>query len=122
MRKWFKTLFLCCITLLLTACPKTEKDARDADAGLNGAIAAAQARYQSTCTQDTKQQVCTLINQAVSAQNALITATEAYCGWSTAVPPPNHMAVCVAITNAKQGLLSAIANANSFTLQLRGAL
>jgi hypothetical protein len=107
---------------ILIGCPKVEQDARDSAAGLNGAIAAAQSKYQASCTANSKQQVCTLINQAVSAQNALITATEAYCGWSTAAPPPDPTATCVPVKNAQAGLTSAIANANSFILQLKGAL
>jgi hypothetical protein len=116
-----RILMLLPMVLLLAGCPKQEQNARDAAAGLNGAIAAAEARYQSTCTADPKQQVCTMISQAVSAQNALVTATEAYCGWSTVAPPP-PATVCVPVKNAQQGLISAIANANSFVLQLRGAL
>jgi hypothetical protein len=119
---YFLTLVIAAGTCLMTACPKPEQDARDAGAALNGAIAAAQAKYQAQCSADTKLQVCTIINQAVSGQNALITATETYCGWSTAAPPPDPTATCVPVASAKSALIAAIANANSLTLELKGAL
>ncbi len=118
----FGILIIIATTLLLAGCPKAEQDARDTAAGLNGAIAAAQAKYTAQCIASPSQQVCTMIQRAVSAQNALITATETYCNWSTASPPPNPTTTCMPVASAKQGLLAAIANANSLTLELKGAL
>lgn len=117
-----KLLAIIPLVLMLAGCPKPEQDARDAGAGLNGAIAAAQSKYQTSCAANSAQAICSTINQAVSAQNALITATEAYCGWSTLNPPQNQNQVCVPVKSAQSALQTAIANANTFITQLKGAL
>lgn len=119
-----KTIFLTLIlslTLLTAACSPIENDARDAAAALNGAIASMQTKYNSTCTTNPNQNVCSLIDHAVDGQNSLITAVETYCGWSTTNPPPDQLAKCVPVNNAKAGLVAAIANANQLTLELKGA-
>lgn len=111
--------FLC---LFMIGCSPVENQARDSAAAIKGAIESAQAKYVDACKSDPRQQVCFLINKAVSAQNALITATEGYCGWSQSAPPADMNAKCVPVKSAEGALKSAILNANNFTKQLKGAL
>ena len=113
---------LLCSILLLAGCPKAEQDARDAAAALNGSIIATQQKYQSVCAATPGQPACQMIDRAIESQNALVTATEAYCGWSTLAPPPDPTAVCVPVQSAKAGLTAAILNANLFTVELKGAI
>ena len=112
------------LLLVLTACPKVEQDARDTAAALGGAIKAAQVQHQAECQAAVAEgnQTCQLINRAVDAQNALVTATEAYCGWSTGAPPSDPNAKCVAVSGAQAGLQAAINNANQFVTELRGVI
>jgi hypothetical protein len=113
---------LLCIPLL--ACTPIEQSARNTAAALNGALTAAQAKYQASCTANPKQTVCTTINQAIAGQNALITATEAYCSWppGTITTPPLPTTACTPVKTATAALQTAIANANLFVAQLKGAL
>jgi len=107
--------------LFLTACPAIEQNARDTAAALNGAIVSAQAQYNSQCKGEPGAKECVIINQAADAQNALITATEAYCGWSTTAPPPDPATTkCVPVRSAQAGLRTAIANANLLITELKG--
>ena len=116
-----KSILLVLATILMVACSSTlAQQARDTSAALNGAIAGAQAKYQSSCTANPSQQVCTVINQAVAGQNALITATEAYCGWVAGTAPTNQ--TCTPVSNAEAGLTAAIANANQLITQIKGAI
>jgi hypothetical protein len=109
-------------TLALVACSPLEQQARNTAAALQGAIGAAQAQYQTTCTANPSQTACTVINQAVAGQNALVTAAEAYCGWSTAAPPAVTTATCVPVKSAQAGLQTAINNANLFVTELKGVI
>jgi hypothetical protein len=117
-----RLVFVWPLLLVLLACPAVENNARDASAALGGAIKSAQAQHQDECKLNGTLSACTLINRAVDGQNALITATEAYCGWSTAAPPPDPTTKCVAVTSLKAGLQTAINNANAFVLQLKGVI
>jgi hypothetical protein len=107
-------------------CTPVEQQGRNAAAALNGAIAAAQAQYQTSCSAPAAQQVnptvCSLIDQAVSGQNALVTATETYCGFVVGAPPANPAASCVPVKSAQAGLVAAIANANTLVLELQAAV
>ena len=116
------TLSLLSILLVLVGCQPIEQSARDTAAALNGAITAAQAQYLTTCTADKTQATCQLINRAVAAQNALITATEAYCGWSVTAPPPDPTVACQPIKAAVPALQSAINNATPFITELKGVI
>lgn len=109
---------LCSITI---GCSPIENNARDAAAGLNGALVAAITQNQAACTASPTSPICDVIRRGISGQNALITSIETYCGWSTAAPPPDQLATCVPVKTAKAGLVAAIANANQLTLQLKGA-
>lgn len=109
-------------TLILTACTPLEQSARNTAAALQGALAAAQAQYQTECTASPKDTPCTVINQAVSGQNALVTAVEAYCNWSQASPPANGTVPCVPVKSASAGLQTAINNANLFIVELKQIL
>jgi hypothetical protein len=111
--------FLC---LFMIGCAPVENQARDSAAAIKGAIESAQTKYGATCRENSGQQVCDVVNKGVSAQNALITATEAYCGWSTVSPPSDPNAKCVPVSGAKASLEAAIANANEITKELKGAL
>lgn len=115
---------LCLLLLLipLIGCPKTEQNARDAAAALRGLLTTAQTQYQTSCQANSTQTVCQSINRGVSAQNALITATESYCGWSTTAPPPDPMTVCVPVKSAEAALKSATANANQAIAEIRGVI
>lgn len=115
-----RVLVLLAATLLFTACP-AEKDARDTAAALQGSLLAAQAKYQASCTAAPTLQICHIINQGVSAQNALITATQAYCGWSAATPPPKGTK-CVPVKSAEAAFTAALANARQLTGEIKGSI
>jgi hypothetical protein len=117
-----KPSLLLCLTLVLTACSPLEQQARNTAAALQGALAAAQTQYTVECTANPKQSYCLTINQAVAGQNALITALEAYCGWSQSAPPANGTAPCVPVKTAAAGLQTAVNNANLFVTELKGIM
>ena len=118
-----KLLLLVPFVLILTACPAgVESKGRDTAAALKGALGTAQAEYTAECTADKTKPACTAINRGVSAQNALITALESYCGWSTTAPPPDQTAKCVPVSSARSALDAAIANANQAINEIKGVL
>ena len=84
-----KTAILAIACLFLVACSPLEQQARNTAAALQGAILAAQTQQQTSCAANPSQESCRVINGAIGAENALITATEAYCGWSVTAPPAN---------------------------------
>lgn len=122
MRKAITLSMLVALFLVTTACSPIEQNARNTAAALQGALSAAQAKYQTECTSSPKDQACVTINQAVAGQNALITAVEAYCGWSESAPPPTGSATCVPVKTAAAGLQTSINNANLFITELKGIL
>jgi len=121
MRKLCTTL-LALGVLPMLACSPLENQARDAAAALSGSIVAAQAKYQGSCTANPSQQICQAINRGVSGENALVTAVETYCGWAVTPAPPDPNATCVPVKSAQAALQTAIANAATLTLQIKGAL
>jgi len=88
-----------------------DQHGRDVAAALNGAITSAEAQYGASCGKNPSQAACTAIGKGVSAQNALITAIQSYCGWSATTPPSNPQAPCVAVSGAAGILNTAITNA-----------
>ena len=118
-----KQLFLIptLLAAIMFSCQATplEQSARDTDAALSGALSAAQAQYQASCTSNPQQTVCTTINKAGAGQNALTTAIEAYCGWSAGT---NTASTCTPVKTAAAGLQTAIDNANLFVTELKGVL
>lgn len=110
------------LLLLTVACSPVENNARDAAATLGGTLTYAQAKYGAECSNHSMAAVCSLVNQGVSAQNALVTATEAYCNWSTTAPPPDQAAKCVPVKGTEAALNTAIANANRIVSEIRGSL
>jgi hypothetical protein len=110
------------LTMALTACSPLEQKARDTAAALSGVIVAAQQKYLVTCQNNPTQGVCQNINKGVSAENALITAVETYCGWSASPAPPDPNAKCVPVKGAAAALNAAVSNAATLTLQIKGAL
>lgn len=111
---------LCGIT---TACSPIENNARDAAAGLNGALTAAITKYTDTCTKtNPNAPVCNVLRSGVAGQNALVTSVETYCGWSVAAPPTDPLTKCKPVATAKAGLIAAIANANQLTLEIKAAI
>lgn len=108
--------------LLLVACSPIEQKARDTAAALQGTLIAAQAKYHDSCVANPSQTVCVAINRGVSGENALITAVELYCGWSTTAPPADVNAKCVPVKTAQAALTSAINNAVALTTEIRGTL
>src|SRR5438874_7486962 len=107
MRKLF-TIVIALGVLPMLACSPLENQARDAAAALSGSIVAAQAKYQGSCTASPSQQICQAINRGVSAENALITAVETYCGWAVTPGPPDPHANCVAVKSAEAILQAAV--------------
>ena len=116
-----KILLLLAATIVLVGCGGLENNARDVAASLNGVLTSAQTQHQE-CVADSTPQTCQLIKRGVSAQNALITATEGYCGWSTTAPPPDPTTKCVPVKGAEAALKSAITNANELTLEIKGTV
>jgi hypothetical protein len=117
-----KRIAIALLCLSMIGCAPVENQARDSAAAIKGAIGSAQTKYGATCRENSGQQVCDVINKAVNAQNGLITATEAYCGWSQAAPPADQSGKCVPVKSAESGLKAAILNADNFTKELKGAL
>lgn len=118
----FRIVIVLAFLMPLIACQPIEKNARDTSAALQGTIVAAQAKYHDSCVANPAQTVCQSINSGVSGENALITAIETYCGWSTAAPPADLNAKCVPVKSAEAGLNTAIANANQLTNEIKGTL
>ena len=104
--------------LAMVGCSPIENQARDTAAALSGAIVAAQTQYQASCVANPNQQVCQLIDQGVSGENALISAVETYCGWTPTVAPPDATAQCVPVKSARAALEAAITNASTLTLEI----
>jgi len=115
-------VIICCLSLVMLGCQPVENSARDTSAALGGLLATAQTQNQQTCQAQPTQTVCVLINKGIAAQAALITATEAYCGWTVGVVPGDPNAKCVPVKSAVQGLQAAIDNAKPFIAQLKGVL
>ena len=97
-----------------------QSEARDVAAALKGALKSAQTQYQSSCTANPKQSACVAINKAVGVQNVLITADQAYCGWSATVQPSDPNATCVPVQGAVGALNAAIANAATAISEIQG--
>jgi hypothetical protein len=115
--------FVLSLVLVLVACSPLEQQARNTAAALQGAISSAQAQYLSQCqATPTAAGPCTIINQAVAGQNALVTAVEAYCGWSETAPPANGALACTPVKGAAPGLQTAINNATLFITEIKGIL
>lgn len=106
----------------MLGCSPLENQARDTAAALSGSIVAAQSKYQASCTANSSQKICDAIDRGVSAENALITTVETYCGWTPTLAPPDPMAKCVPVKSAQEALEAAIANAATLTVQIKGAL
>lgn len=115
-------LLLSTVLGLMVACSPIENQARDTAAALSGALVASQGKYQARCMENPGEEICQVINRGVSAQNALITAVETYCGWSVTAPPADPRAKCVPVKSAEQGLKAAIANAAALTAEIKGAI
>ncbi len=92
------------------------KTARDTTAALNGALKAAQEQYAPECQSDASKPACVMINKAIAAHGALITATEAYCGFSDVSQP---LDTCKPVATAQAGLMAALDNAQQFLTQLK---
>lgn len=116
------TLLLAFGLLPMLACSPLENQARDTAAALSGSIVAAQGKYQASCTANPAQEICGIINRGVSGENALITAVEAYCGWTPTLAPPDPKATCVPVRSAQAALQAAIVNAATLTSQIKGVI
>jgi hypothetical protein len=113
-------LFIC--LLAMVGCSPLENQARDSAAALSGSLVAAQTKYQPSCSAKPSQEICQVINRGVSAENALITAVETYCGWTATPGPADPNAKCAPVKSAQAALQTAIANAATLTIQIKGAL
>lgn len=116
------TLLLVLALLPMLGCSPLENQARDTAAALSGAIVAAQTKYQASCSANSAQEICGVINRGISGENALITAVETYCGWTPTLAPPDPAATCVPVKSAQAALQAAIANAATLTSQIKGAI
>ena len=116
-----KLSLLLAATIVLVGCG-LENNARDSAAALNGVLTSAQAQHLAECQADPSMPHCQLIKRGISGQNALITATESYCGWSTTAPPPDPTTKCVPVKGAEAALKAAITNANELTLEIKGTV
>lgn len=117
------TAFILGLTILTTGCSPIEIQARDTAAALQGVLKVAMPQYETTCEANPNQQICNLINNGISAQNALLTAGETFCGWNPALPPPNpDTTPCVEQKGATALLKAAIGNAAAFTIEIKGAI
>ncbi len=116
------TIVLVVILLPMLACSPLESQARNTAAALSGSIVAAQTKYQASCGVNPGQEICQVINRGVSGEDALITAVEAYCGWTSTLAPPDPTATCIPVKSAEAVLRAAIANASTLTLQIKGAI
>lgn len=121
MRKLIAIVLGFCLFPML-GCSPVENQARDTAAALSGSIVAAQTRYQKTCAADPSQEICQVINRGISGENALIIAVETYCGWGPSLAPPDPAAKCVPVKSAEAALRTAMANAATLTLQIKGAI
>lgn len=110
---------ICCLVLLTVACHTIESNARDTIAAAQGVIVQAQVQFQPQCSADATKAPCPVINQAVSAQNAAITALEAYCGFT---PTSGVTEKCTPVKSLQPALTSALANLNQFVTELKGAI
>ena len=93
------------------------QNARDTSAALGGLLTQAQNQYMTACTADKTQPTCTLINRGVAGQNALISATESYCGFKIGTADPT--AVCVPVASAQAGLQAALSNATQLVNEIK---
>ena len=118
-----KLLWLIPLLAITLACPtqSLEQSARDTSAALGGLLTEAQAQHQD-CKSDATPTVCQTINRGVAGQNALITAEETYCGWSTSAPPPDTTSTCVPVKDAQSGLQTAITNAQQLINEIKGTV
>jgi len=116
-----KRLLLLPALLLLTACPNVANTARDTAAALGGALVEAQSQNLTLCANNPAQPVCQIIKRGIEAQNALITATETYCGWSANAVPPVGQA-CAPVSSAQAALTAAINNANLEITEIKGVI
>src|ERR1039458_70016 len=91
--------------------PTIQSSARDASAALNGLLVAAQTQYLTTCKANPTQTACQTINRGIAVQNILITADQAYCGWSATVKPTDPNATCVPVQGTSSALNTAISDA-----------
>lgn len=119
MKKLLVTFAAC---IVLTGCSPLEQNARNTAAALQGIIVAAQSEYQTSCASTPGLAVCQDINRGISAQNALVTAVEAYCSWNTVSPPTDPNAVCVPVKTSQQALQTAIANATAEITAIKGII
>jgi hypothetical protein len=120
--KKLNTLLLVLGLLPMLGCSPLENQARDTAAALSGAIVAAQTKYQASCTANSVQEICGIINRGVSGENALVTAVESYCGWTPTLAPPDPKATCIPVKSAQAALQAAIANAATLTSQIKGVI
>lgn len=103
---------------LLAGCSPLENNARDAAAAAQGFIQAAQKNHFQECSADpSKDFPCRIINQAVGAQNLLVSSIELYCSWP-ANPDPASLKQyagqpCARKKEAAQSLANAIKSLNS---------
>jgi hypothetical protein len=117
------SIVILAVSLLpMLGCSPLENQARDTAAALSGSIVAAQSKYEASCAANPAAEICQVITRGVSGENALVTAVEAYCGWTPTLAPPDPTAACVPVKSAQAALQTAIANAATLTLQIKGAI
>ncbi|HXT74637.1 MAG TPA: hypothetical protein VN785_12360 [Candidatus Angelobacter sp.] len=110
-----KAIVLCFGIFLCAGCTSFVKASVDTLAAAQGFIAQAQVNHMAECTADpSKSFPCQTINQAVAAENAGVSALEAYC--QVPVLPDaitlqsKGSVVCNENPTAKQTLVAALSN------------
>lgn len=116
--KLFSIAMVAVLLLLTVACHTFEANARDTIAAANGVIVQAEIQYGPSCLANSKQTVCDDINKSVAAQNAAITALEAYCGFTGASQAQDK---CQPVKSLQPALNAALTNLAQFVTELKGA-
>jgi hypothetical protein len=113
-----KFLALLPVLIILVGCSEPTINAgRDVAAAAQGAIVAA----QTQCKANPATKACSVLPQAISAQNLLVTSLETACGWNPSAPPADPSAKCVVVKGALPALTAATQNVSQILIELKGA-
>ena len=118
-----KLMLMLPLLLAIAACNQPpEQIARDVIAGGTAALRTAQTIYAPECQANSNGQACVLINQAIYAHAAAITALETYCGFQLAPVAPAADAQCTPVKSALPALQTTITNLNQLVAEVNAAI
>ena len=120
MKQFAKSTIVLSFLLVLVGCGPLETKARDTIAGMKGLLDSEQAARKAQCSVDPSAPVCQALIRGAGAENALVTATETYCGWST-LTPPTLDAVCAPNKALAPALKNSIDNALRIISEIKKA-